>query len=614
MTLSLVRSAALAATLLVSSVAAAKGASLLEAGRGKPAAGPTAAEAKAFVEQTNADLKRLWTRQATADWIKSTYITDDSEKVAAWANDAVLEYLSVAIPAAAKFDGVKDLDPETARGLKLIKLATTLPAPKDPKKREELTRIAAKLEGMYGKGKGRVGKKELDLEQLSELMAKSRKPDELLEAWKSWHAVGDGMKDDYVALVGLANEGAKEIGFADVGELWRSGYDMTPAEFEAESERLWTQVKPLYDELHCYTRARLNAKYGDKVVPKTGPIPAHLLGNMWAQDWENVYDLLEPWKGQPGLDVTKELVKQKWDAPKMVRLGENFFVSLGFPSLPKTFWERSLLTRPKDREVVCHASAWDLSFEGDLRIKMCIKPTEEELVVIHHELGHNYYYSQYLDKPVLFQSGAHDGFHEAIGDAIALSITPGYWKKVGLLKETPKDDKGTVNVMMKHALGKIAFLPFGKVVDQWRWDVYAGKIQPKDYAKSWWTMRQKYQGIAPVLEGAPEAFPAGAKYHVPGNVPYTRYFLAHVLQYQFHRAMCEAAGHKGPLHTCSIYGNAEAGKRLREMLALGASKPWPDALEKLTGQRQMDATAIIDYYAPLMAYLKKENAGKQCGW
>ncbi|GMT99470.1 M2 family metallopeptidase [Corallococcus caeni] len=581
-----------------------------------PAAKATPAEAKQFAEKLNADLKQLWTRQATAEWIKSTYITDDTERNAASVNEEVMAYVNNAIKESRRFDGLK-LDADTARMLHLLRVSQTLPAPANPKQRAELAATAAKLEGLYGKGKycGKDGKgKCRDLEELSDVMAESRNADELLDAWTGWHAISRPMRPLYTQLVDLSNAGAKDIGFNDLGTLWRSSYDMTPAEFETEAQRLWGQVKPMYDELHCYVRGRLAKQYGEAKVPAGKPIPAHLLGNMWAQEWNNIYPLVEPFPGQASLDVGSALVKQGYDPQKMVKLGEKFFTSLGMKPLPQTFWERSQFTKPKDRDVVCHASAWDVTYDNDLRIKMCIKPTEEDLVTIHHELGHDYYYTYYYKLPVLFQAGANDGFHEAIGDALTLSITPAYLQQAGLLNAVEKNDKNVINLQLKDALEKVAFLPFGLLVDQWRWDVFSGKVKPADYNKSWWALRTKYQGVAAPVARTEQDFDAGAKYHVPANVPYTRYFLARILQFQFHKALCEAAGYKGALNECSIYGNKAAGQRLQAMLEMGASKPWPDALAAMTGSRQMDATPMLEYFAPLRRWLQEQNKGQKCGW
>jgi peptidyl-dipeptidase A len=401
-----------------------------------------------------------------------------------------------------------------------------------------------------------------------------------------------------------------------MGDMWRAGYDMPPEQFEKDTDRLWSQVKPLYDDLHCYVRAQLQRTYGKDKVPDSKPIPAHLLGNMWAQEWSNVYPLVEPYKGVANLDVDGALAAQKWDATRTVKTGEAFFTSMGLDPLPKTFWERSMLSKPRDRDVVCHASAWDVTYSDDLRIKMCIRnpPTEEDLTTVHHELGHDYYFHAYYKLPVLYQGGANDGFHEAIGDALVLSMTPAYLKTLGLVPAVASDEKSVINVQMKNALAKVAFLPFGKLIDQWRWDVFSGKTPPADYNKAWWALRTKYQGVAPPVARTEQDFDPGAKYHVPGNVPYTRYFLARILQFQFYRSMCQAAGHKGPLHECSFYGSKEAGQRLQRMLAMGASKPWPDALEAMTGQRQMDGNALLEYFKPLQGWLKQQNQGKQCGW
>ena len=575
--------------------------------------------AREFVDQVDKDLRTLLVTSSKAEWEKNTNITDATEKAAAEANEKLMEYMGKTIKAAA---GIKTegLDPETARKLHLIKTAASPPpAPSDPAKRKELAEIGAKMEGIYGKGKYCKDPKKpkacKDIGQLSDIMTDTRDYDQLLDAWNGWHSISVELRPLYTRFVELANEGAREIGYTDLGELWRSGYDMSAADFEQETERLWTQVKPLYDQLHCHVRAKLVEKYGKERVPENGLIPAHLLGNMWAQEWGNIYSLVEPYPGTTSIDVTKALKKAKYDELKMVKLGESFFTSLGLDPLPETFWERSMFIQPKDREVVCHASAWDVDLNNDLRIKMCIKVNQEDLITIHHELGHNYYYHYYYKLPVLFQNGAHDGFHEAIGDALALSVTPAYLKQINLITEVPSDEKGLINLQMQDALDKIGFLPFGKLIDQWRWDVFSGKIKPEHYNASWWAMRAKYQGIAPVGERPdPDFFDAAAKYHVPANVPYTRYFLARILQFQFHKALCQASGHTGPLYECSIYGKTAAGDKLKAMLAMGSSKPWPEALEVVTGSKQMDAQPMIEYFEPLLKYLEEQNKGRTCGW
>jgi peptidyl-dipeptidase A len=571
--------------------------------------------AEQFVERTNKEMRDIGREVSAAAWTYATYINRDTEFLNAKANERWLTYFSKAVEEAKSFEG-QQLAPPVARSIELLKLGVAAPAPNDPVKRAELAAITSKMEGMYGAAKYCPKGPESCKDQgaLTEVLAQSRNYDELTEAWTGWHSTARPMRKDYVRFVELANEGAKELGYADLGAMWRSGYDMPADEFTKEASRLWDQVKPLYGQLHCYVQGRLQKTYGKERVPDGKPIPAQLLGNMWAQQWAEIYPLVEPYPGVSDLDVTAALKKQKYDAVKVTQSAENFYVSLGFPKLPDTFWQRSLLMKPKERDVQCHASAWHMDGNEDVRIKQCIEPTQEELMTVYHELGHVFYYLSYKDQPTLFQSGANDGFHEAIGDTVNLSMTPAYLHQIGLTSAVKPSREATINQQMKLALDKLAFLPFGKLIDEWRWKVFSGEVKPENYNAAWWQLREQYQGVAAPVARTEEDFDPGAKYHIPANTPYTRYFLSYILQFQFHKALCEAAGHKGPLSECSVYGNAEAGKRFREMLALGQSQPWQDTLEKLTGTRQMDAAAITEYFGPLLEWLQEQNQGKTCGW
>ncbi|HWN06622.1 MAG TPA: M2 family metallopeptidase [Steroidobacteraceae bacterium] len=569
-----------------------------------------------FVARYNEELREVITEYQRAAWLQLTYINDDTEALSAKAYERLQAKVAEGIAEAKAHKGA-EMSPESARTIELLKLSLSAPAPDDPAKRGELAALETKMTSTYGEGKWCPKGPEScqNIDAISKTLATSRDYDEQLEAWKGWHSISPPMRKDYQRFVELANEGAAGLGFKDLGELWRAGYDMSPADFEQETERLWTQVKPLYDGLHCYARGRLQEKYGKERVPDGEPIPAHLFGNIWAQQWNNIYGLLEPYPGVSNLNVTSALEKQKYDAVRMTKSAESFYTSLGFPELPASFWERSMLTRPEGREVVCHASAHDIDGKGDLRIKQCIVPNEEELYTIYHELGHIFYDIAYMPQPILFQDGAHDGFHEAVGDTINLSMTEGYLANVGLLPKGAKSSReALINRQMKVASEKIAFLPFGKLVDQWRWGVFSGAIPPEKYNEAWWALRRKYQGVDAPVPRSEADFDPGAKYHVPGNTPYTRYFLSFVMQFQFHRALCQKAGFTGPLHECSIYGSKDAGRAFQEMLALGRSKPWQDALQKLTGTRQMDATAIVEYFQPLMQWLEEQNRDRECSW
>lgn len=578
---------------------------------------PTAADAAEFVAAAEKEMFDFSIDNSRAAWVNATYLTEDTDALAALFGAKGTEMAVRFAVEAAKYQAVPGLSPELARKLTILRTGIVLPAPTTPGAATELNRIATKLQSDYGKGKGTLGGKVLNGSDIEAEMGKPHTPAEYQEMWTSWHdTVGAPMKADYARLVEIANEGARELGFADTGAMWRSGYDMPPEAFAGLTDKIWTEVKPLYDSLHCFTRAKLNEKHGDAVQPAQGPIRADLLGNMWAQEWGNIYSVVAPaGSGDLGFDIGELLEAKGYDPLKMVKAGEGFYSSLGLEPLPETFWTRSMFVKPADREVVCHASAWNIDNKDDIRIKMCTKVNSDDFVTIHHELGHNYYQRAYKDQDPLYLNGANDGFHEAIGDFVALSITPRYLVQIGLLDpaRVPSADKD-IGLLLRQAMDKIAFLPFGLMVDKWRWGVFDGSIKPAGYTRAWNDLRLRYQGIVPPVERGDQTFDPGAKFHIPGNTPYMRYFLARVLQFQFYEAACRQAGWKGPLHRCSFYGNKEVGKRLNAMLEMGASKPWPDALEAFTGTREMSGKAMIRYFAPLKGWLDTQNKGKVCGW
>ncbi len=577
----------------------------------------TAEGARQFIATVEKDLFDLSVIGGRAAWVNSTYLNDDTDALAAYFGTIGTEKGVQYAKEAAEWAKVPGLDPDTARKLNILRGALVLAAPSSGGAAAELNTITTRLQSTYGKGRATHRGKSITGDDAEELMGTLRNPAELQQVWTSWHEnVGRPMRQDYVRMVEIANAGAKELGFSDSGAMWRSNYDMSPEEFSAMYDRLWAETKPLYDQLHCYTRAKLNQKYGNGVQPASGPIRADLLGNMWAQEWGNIYDVVAPaGAGNIGYDVTELLTAKKYTPEQMVRTGERFYTSLGLAPLPESFWTRSQITRPEGREVVCHASAWDLDNKDDLRIKMCTKVNADDFVTIHHELGHNYYQRAYNQQPYLFLNGANDGFHEAIGDFVALSVTPEYLVQIGLLdrSKVPSADKD-VGLLLRQAMDKVAFLPFGLMVDKWRWGVFDGSISATGYNQGWNALRQQYQGITPPVARTEADFDPGAKYHIPGNTPYARYFLARILQFQFYKSACDMAGWQGPLHRCSFYGNKEVGQRLNAMLALGASKPWPEALQAFTGTREMSARPMLEYFAPLQTWLEQQNRGRQCGW
>ncbi|HEY0927068.1 M2 family metallopeptidase [Brevundimonas sp.] len=575
---------------------------------------PTAAEAVNFVADAERQLAELSEEASRIAWTRATNITYDTMWLESRINAQMTELQVRLAGQAARFNDV-EVPADVRRKLNLLRLGIVLPAPSRAGAASELADITTRLDSTYATGKFQYQGREITLDEANILIAESRNPAETKALYEGWRTVSPAMAGDYARMVEIANEGSRELGFADTGAMWRAGYDMDPDAFAAETDRLWEQVKPFYENLHCYVRGRLNAKYGDAVQPDHGPIRADLLGNMWSQQWGNIYDVVAPTEGgASSYDLTDLLTSQQYDAVRMVRTGEGFYTSLGLDPLPQTFWERSQITRPRDREVVCHASAWDLDNRDDIRIKMCTQVNGDDFYTVHHELGHNYYQRAYKDQPFLFKNGANDGFHEAIGDFIGLSaLTPTYLNQIGLLQTTPGAEED-IPFLLKMALDKIAFLPFGLMVDRWRWDVFSGETSPAEYNAAWSADMLKYQGLVPPGPRPDNAFDPGAKYHIPGNTPYTRYFLAHIYQFQFHRAACRQAGWNGPLHRCSIYGNEEVGQRFNAMMEMGQSRPWPEAMQAFTGERGNDASAVADYFAPLNEWLIRQNRGKDCGW
>ncbi|MGH8031102.1 MAG: M2 family metallopeptidase [Luteimonas sp.] len=603
--------------------------------------------ADAFIARVNAEYRAMYPELTASQWLSSTYIGGDSKLIAAKSNERFLTRLNQWLDQARRFEG-QPMSPQTARAITLLKLGTAMPPPRDPAKLAQLTAIASDMEGNYGAGaycKTVDGKRNCrQLGDLEDVLRSSRDYDRQLDAWQGWHATAMPMREDYATFVTLVNDGARDMGYADAGEMWRSGYDMVPAEFAADTDRLWTQVKPLYEQLHCYARTRLQARYQQRgAVGNTGLLPAHLMGNLWQQDWSNLWDLLAPYPGVDGLDIGTALQKQYQSglndllvvesetmpatreadvvhiaqndqARRMTERAQDFYVSLGMPKLPASYWQRSQFIKPRDRDVVCHASAWDMNLTGDVRTKMCIKPNAGDFATIYHELGHVYYYLAYNKRPLLFQTGANDGFHEAIGDTIVLAMTPGYLHAIGLIDQPQIDQQALIGTQMRMALSKVAFLPFGLMIDRWRWGVFDGSITPAGYNAAWWRLKAQYQGVAPATARGEQFFDAGAKYHVPANTPYTRYFLSHILQFQFYKALCDASGHRGPLYACSFYGSKAAGQKFQAMLEKGASQPWPQTMRELTGGETIDAAALLDYFAPLQGWLKQHNEGQSCGW
>ena len=555
---------------------------------------------------------------SSASWISSNFMPYDSQKVIA---DYSKRYTLKALETSRDASNFNDLVTTSSnrRQLELLKSSFVMPPPFDDKLAGELSEISTKLEAMYGSGKHCYDDGScLDLEAFENIIDSSRNSSELLKAWTGWHEIGKPMKPMYLRMVDIGNQGSKDLGFDGLSDLWFSKYDMPAETFLNETDRVWEEVKPLYEALHCHVRSKLNSEYGDDIVPLDGPLPVHVLGNMWGQSWSNIYDLVyEKDETNTSIDVTQIINERNIDEITMVEYAEDFFLSMGFKELPETFWERSLFVKPQDRSVVCHASAWNLdSVNNDLRIKMCIEKNEEDFITIHHELGHIFYYQAYNHLPTLFQGGANDGFHEAFGDLLTLSITPDYLNKIGFIssEEATSAKKDPIGLLMKQALEGVVVIPWALTLDKWRSGVFNGEIEESNLNSSWWDMRESYQGITSPVNRSEDYFDPGAKYHIPANTPYTRYYLARIMQYQFHEALCNAMNFDGLLHECSIYGNQIAGEKIISTMALGQSQPWQDAFENITGSRKLSGSSVMNYYKPLKEWLDKQNENRMCGW
>ena len=575
-------------------------------------------ELKDFLDNVEEENKNDGPIIYSASWMSSNFITYDSQKVIA---DYGTRYTLKSLERSREASAFDDLPTSAVnrRMLNILKSSFVMPPPLNKELASELSSITTSLEAMYGSGEHCFEDGSCyDLEAFESIIDNSRDPEELLKAWQGWHEIGKPMKPMYMRMVDIGNQGSIDLGYQGLSDLWFSKYDMPADDFLNETDRVWEEVKPLYDALHCHVRAKLNEHYGDDVVSESGPLPVHLLGNMWGQSWSNIYDLVYTEESQQqSVDVTKIIEEKGLDEIEMVEYAEDFFLSIGFEPLPDTFWERSLFVKPRDRSVVCHASAWNLDpANNDLRIKMCIEKNEEDFVTIHHELGHIFYYQAYNHLPTLFQGGANDGFHEAFGDLLTLSITPDYLTQINFITEeeasVAKEDP--IGLLMKQALEGVVVVPWALMLDKWRSGVFNGEIDERNLNSSWWKLREHYQGISTSTERSEDYFDPGAKYHIPGNTPYTRYYLARIMQYQFHEALCNEIKFDGLLHECSIYGSEKAGDKIISTMAMGESLPWQDAFENLTGSRQLSGKSILNYYAPLKDWLDEQNINRTCGW
>jgi len=583
------------------------------------------AKATAFVEDAEKQLEADAIEATFASWNYESNITDHNQQISlAAAKKSGLLVKKLGKEAQA-FDLTQVKNEDVKRKLKLMRNLGTSALPEA--KLGRFNQLVSDMGSTYSKAKvtKRGGSDLWSLEpELTEIMASSRDPDELQYYWEQWREKsGKMIKGNYHEYIDLYNEAAKLNGFSDASMMKVDPYESKT--FIQEMEDTWQGLKPLYEKLHAYVRNKLAAQYPGKVQPG-GALPAHLLGNMWAQQWNNIGDILKPYPSKPNLNVTGAMISQGWNQKKMFEKAEEFFTSMGLKPMPQEFWEGSILQKPEDgRDLTCHASAWDFYNGKDYRIKQCTRVNQEDFITVNHEMGHIQYYLQYSGQSYFYRTGANPGFHEGVADILSLAVgTAEYFQRLGLVGEEVDvaDEETNINILFDMALERIAFLPFGYLVDKFRWDVYSGVTSKEEMNCHWWKLRNQIQGLEPPSKRSKDHFDPGAKYHVAGDVGYVRYFTAFIYEFQFYRAMCLQSGRyvpgdpKKPLHRCNFYGSVEAGDKLKEMLVLGASRPWKEAMMKMTGQPEMSTKAIREYFEPLEKWLDEQNsaAGVSVGW
>jgi len=587
----------------------------------------TESQAADFIAKAELELQVITISSTFDEWDYATNINEETKKKKTKSSEEYSKLSKKLGKEAQSFDLNQIQDYDVKRKLNMLKNIGTAALPED--KLSEFLDLTTSMAEMYSTAKvpSRDNRRhQLSLEpEVSEVMARSRDPEELRYYWEQWRrATGERMGDQYRQYIDLYNEAATLNGFSDASQMKVDPYES--ATFQQEMEATWQGLKPLYEQLHAYVRHKLHRYYGDRVMEATGAMPAHILGNMWAQQWNNIADLVKPYPDKPSIDVTEAMVKQGWTPKVMFEKADDFFQSLGLRRVPAEFWSGSMIERPEDgREVICHASAWDFYNAKDFRIKQCTRVTQEDFITVNHEMGHIQYQMQYSNLSHLYRDGANPGFHEGVADILSLAVDTGtYYQKLGLLSPDLdiSDEETNINILFDMALKRVAFLPFAYLVDKYRWDLYSGRVAREDMNCHWWKLRSEIQGLRPPSQRSSAQFDAGSKFHVAADIGYVRYFTAFIYEFQFYRELCLASGKyvpgdpSKPLHQCNFYGSKAAGAKLREMLRMGASRPWKEVMEVMTGEPRMDTAAIREYFRPLEAWLEAENTrhGVRVGW
>nr|UJP38391.1 angiotensin-converting enzyme 2 [Taphozous melanopogon] len=587
----------------------------------------TEEQAKTFLEKFNSEVEVLSFESSLASWNYNTNITDENVQKMSEAGDKLSAFYEEQYKLAKTYPLQEIQNLTIKRQLQVLQQNDPSVLSADKSKR--LNTILNEMSTIYSTGKvcnpNNPQECLLLAPGLENIMQKNSSDyNQKLWAWEGWRSeVGKQLRPLYEEYVALKNEMARGNNYEDYGDYWRGdyetlgtdGYNYSRNQLIEDVERIFAEIKPLYEHLHAYVRAKLMAVYPSRISP-TGCLPAHLLGDMWGRFWTNLYPLTVPFGQKPNIDVTNAMVNQGWDAERIFKEAEKFFVSIALPNMTEGFWKNSMLTEPSDgRKVVCHPTAWDLG-QGDFRIKMCTKVTMEDFLTAHHEMGHIQYDMAYSTQPYLLRNGANEGFHEAVGEIMSLSVaTPKHLKAMGLLPPDFYEDKETeINFLLKQALNIVGTLPFTYMLEKWRWLVFKGEIPKEQWMKKWWEMKRKLVGVVEPLPHDETYCDPASLFHVANDYSFIRYFTRTILEFQFQEALCQTAQHKGPLHECDISNSTEAGSKLLQMLKLGKSEPWTSALEEIVGIKNMDVRPLLNYFEPLFTWLKDQNKNSFVGW
>ncbi|UYZ63832.1 M2 family metallopeptidase [Hymenobacter weizhouensis] len=567
-------------------------------------------QAEQFLTQYSAEYQRLYTQSAEAEWRSNTRIVaGDTSNAGATAR--ANERLAAFMGSTQNIQRLRELleHKQDLTELQVKQLQTALyNAANSPQTiadvvKRRIKAETAQTEKLYGFDYKYAGKS-VTTNDLDELLRKERNPLKRQQIWEASKAIGPTLKDGLLNLRELRNQTVQALGYPDYFTYQASDYGLSREEMMQLVRKINEELRPLYRELHTYARYELAKKYGVKQVPDY--LPASWLPNRWGQDWSAMVDV-------QGLNIDPVLAKK--GAEWQVQQAERFYQSLGFPALPQSFYEKSsLYPLPKDATYKKnnHASAWHLDLNQDVRSLMSVEGNTEWYETTHHELGHIYYYLTYTNPqvPVLLRQGANRAYHEAMGSLMGLAATQKpFLAGLSLVDANAKTDQ--TQTLLKEALNYAVFIPFASgVMSEWENSFYADKLPADQLNARWWQLCKQYQGIVPPTARGENYLDPATKTHINDDpAQYYDYALSYVILFQLHDHIAKKILKQDP-HATNYYGSKEVGQFLADIMRPGSSKDWRTVLKEKTGE-DLSARAMVEYFEPLMAYLKQQNKGRK---